>query len=761
MSVAVDQGRPLVAVAHYLHDERGFHAFPVDHPGQPVCTGKHGPTTPCDGQRGKHPAVKFGTWAVTVTSQMIDAAWATRGGLANVGIACGPSNLVVLDGDEAGVLRRWAAARGVTLTDTYTVTTARGEHMYYRWDHQAQGRIGNSPKAVKGFKIDVRGDGGYVIAEGSLHASGVTYTGNGLPVAELQPAVAQLLLAGAAEPEPVDQHDGRSFWDSTAADPNSTKIANGERHNALIAYAGRLRNSGLDYQEALPSYHRRWLLVEQPVGQIPEAVHHSADCQFPVTWQEAEAKLRDVYARYPAGRPAVVDGPTQAILASANEAVIDASFWPSRPVLQHVEKFARARRVPPWSMLGAVLVRAIARIPPYVLLPPMIGSTTSLNFFAAIVGPPGAGKDASDDAAGDAFTWGRPQDATPFFSDSSEQPVTVPLGTGEGVARTYRPIGTKPDEPNQVVAAIFSASEIDTWTSIEGRSGATITPILRTLFTGKQFGFANAGKDTRVMVERDSYRACLFVGVQPLKSGPLLRASDGGLPQRFVWFTTSDVDAPGTAPPAPTALPDPSPDWMKASDVDRTESSPDEQTIVLHIPDAARAAIDAHRVAVLHVDPDVDPLDGHVLVVRAKVAAGLMALDGRTSVTDEDWQLAGTVMEVSKIVRDACQRAIDDAAKRANRARGHDEAERAQIREDRLTTHSQKRVADAIYRKLSKVRQATKYQLRQFCSASIRSEFEAVLETLLEHGAIVVCQSDGNEFRQEYALASNDEEGVS
>ena len=36
------------SVAHCLH-ALGFHVFPVDHPDQPECIGKHGPTRPATG----------------------------------------------------------------------------------------------------------------------------------------------------------------------------------------------------------------------------------------------------------------------------------------------------------------------------------------------------------------------------------------------------------------------------------------------------------------------------------------------------------------------------------------------------------------------------------------------------------------------------------------------------------------------------------------------------------------------------------------
>jgi hypothetical protein len=286
--------------ARNLHD-RGLHVFPVDHPRRRECIGKHGPDNPCDGQRGKHPAVKWGVWAVAATPQMIDREWTKYRGLANIGVACGPSQLVVLDEDGAGEIDRWCVTYGITLPDTYTVTTARGPHLYFRWDHTTQ-RIGNSPKAMEGCKIDVRGDGGFVVAEGSRHADGHLYTGDGREIADLPNEVATLLLAGATTTNGHEDAGQPREPRSDDRDYDNDRIGFHHRHNTLVAYAGRLRKSGLDRAEAEPAFRQRWLLCEQPEGQIPEARYHSPDCPYPVTWEEAENKLRDVFTRYAAGQ---------------------------------------------------------------------------------------------------------------------------------------------------------------------------------------------------------------------------------------------------------------------------------------------------------------------------------------------------------------------------------------------------------------------------------------------------------------------------
>jgi hypothetical protein len=71
-------------------------------------------------------------------------------------------------------------------------------------------------------------------------------------------------------------------------------------------------------------------------------------------------------------------------------------FWDARPVLRHIRDFARARRVGPWALLGCVLVRVVAAVPPNVVLPAMIGGNASLNLFLGVVSVSGGGKGTAE-----------------------------------------------------------------------------------------------------------------------------------------------------------------------------------------------------------------------------------------------------------------------------------------------------------------------------------------------------------------------------
>ncbi len=109
---------------------------------------------------GKHPAV---AWS------RLGAGEEQRGS-AGHGIATGwRSDVFVIDLDSDAANEAFNAMGDVP--DTYTVKTARGWHLYFKWP----GFGVRTAKNVFGPGIDVRGDGGYVVAPNSPHASGATY----------------------------------------------------------------------------------------------------------------------------------------------------------------------------------------------------------------------------------------------------------------------------------------------------------------------------------------------------------------------------------------------------------------------------------------------------------------------------------------------------------------------------------------------------------------------------------------------------------
>ncbi len=170
---------------------RGWHVFPLRAGAkQPALHGydRCPRTGPC--------TTRHAGWEQRATTDpdRIRAAWGTgtsTGAGFNVGIACGPSGLVVVDldatkpGDQ--VPERWTEVPGVgdgqdvlavlaedatgcgLAAETYTVATPSGGlHLYYRAPAGVELRNteGDRGRGL-GWKIDTRAHGGYVVAAGS------------------------------------------------------------------------------------------------------------------------------------------------------------------------------------------------------------------------------------------------------------------------------------------------------------------------------------------------------------------------------------------------------------------------------------------------------------------------------------------------------------------------------------------------------------------------------------------------------------------
>ncbi len=114
----------------------------------------------CGSKPGKHPAV---AWSRLAAGEQVR-------GSAGHGIATGyRSGIFVIDLDSHAANEAFADMG--ECPDTYTVATARGWHLYFNWP----GFAVHTGKNVFGPGIDVRGDGGMVVAPGSEHVDGGLY----------------------------------------------------------------------------------------------------------------------------------------------------------------------------------------------------------------------------------------------------------------------------------------------------------------------------------------------------------------------------------------------------------------------------------------------------------------------------------------------------------------------------------------------------------------------------------------------------------
>jgi hypothetical protein len=234
----------LDAALEYI--KRGFRVFPVHGILSGKCTcqtwrdqqarEKNEPTSPCP-TPGKHP--RFANWQgeATIDPEKIRK-WFTgklRG--SNVGIATGAtSGIFVLDVDlKSGGEESLASLidKHGRLPNTLQAVTGSGGHHYY-FTHPGV-TVKNGVAIRPG--IDIRGDGGLVVAAPSMHMSGRQYDWDGMDSfdASIMPAPDWLfsLMTEQRRAEPAK------------VTPISNVVPDGQRNDTLFRLACSLRGKGL------------------------------------------------------------------------------------------------------------------------------------------------------------------------------------------------------------------------------------------------------------------------------------------------------------------------------------------------------------------------------------------------------------------------------------------------------------------------------------------------------------------------------------
>lgn len=184
-------------------------------------------------ERDKTPLVK---WAdVATAEQNMLLGWWEHNPNANVGIACGKrSGIVVLDvdADHEGFesLAELAINYGALPETPTSKTGSGGRHIFFK--HPGVEVRNSAGKLGRG--LDIRGDGGYVVAPPSIHPNGNRYEWvvlpSNVPLAEMPGWMIELLQEKNAISEQV----------------YAGKIINGYRNETLAKMAGSMRRKGFD-----------------------------------------------------------------------------------------------------------------------------------------------------------------------------------------------------------------------------------------------------------------------------------------------------------------------------------------------------------------------------------------------------------------------------------------------------------------------------------------------------------------------------------
>ena len=191
--------------------------------------------------RGKRPLVRWEEFQARVPTRAEVTAWFDRWPDAGVGIVTGSvSGLVVVDVDPrhggAEALAELESAHGALPSSVESETGGGGRHLYFAHPGGVvRNRVGLAPG------IDLRGDGGMVVAPPSLHASGRRYRWRGGHRPE-EAALAEPPAWLLRPPGIARSGHPPAYWRTRVRDP----AREGERNSTIASLAGHLLRHGVD-----------------------------------------------------------------------------------------------------------------------------------------------------------------------------------------------------------------------------------------------------------------------------------------------------------------------------------------------------------------------------------------------------------------------------------------------------------------------------------------------------------------------------------
>lgn len=552
------------------------------------------------------------------------------------------------------------------LPATWTVHSGGGgRHLYFRSPVKLSSGT-NKP----GPYIDIRGDGGQSVAPPTIHKDtgrpyvwDVDLNPETVPLADAPGWLVELLLPEPRKPRPS----------ATGAD-NDDPTLPGNRYNAGTTWRELLEPDGWTLSRVMRGGVEGWTRpgkngrdgISATVGYegIDKLYVFTGSVPFlpsgKLYSRWAYMTYRDYGGDFSASASAINADPrftqpvgdwldeientatlpdapaTETPATPTARPTLPDDFWTARPFLEHIQQAARSRLVAPTALLGHVLAYVAAYTPPTYCVPPYIGGNTPLSLFVAQVAHSGGGKSSPARVV---------DDLLPTL------PTVYSLGSGEGLIETYleeveeRVDGKKIRRKQQTrFGAVFHLDEGAALADMGNRKGSTIFPTLRSAWMGAPIGTANSSQDTRRQLDAAAYSLGVTFLFQPSKARPLFDDVDGGLPQRFLFIEPTDTDAPDIEPDWPGPLP-----WTPKA-LSRIEGRVTHHPLnyPAHVADTIRTERKQH----LRGQLSVGPLDAHRNLHRLKIAGLFAILDGnRTDVTDDDWTLAGILLDYSDAVR--------------------------------------------------------------------------------------------------------------
>lgn len=397
---------------------------------------------------------------------------------------------------------------------------------------------------------------------------------------------------------------------------------------------------------------------------------------------------------------------------------LPAEFWAARPVLAHIRQAAQSRGMAPDAVLGCILARVAAMLDPELMLPPTLAASSSMSFYAAVIGSPAAGKSAARAVAAE------------LLPCDLDRVAAVVLGSGEGIVEAFfdwvDEVGpeskVKKVKKQTRTGLIVSLDEGQALADLGKRNGSTLLATLRTMWTGDEAGASNAAQETKRHLKARSYTVGLIVGFQPGSASGLIDDVAGGTPQRFEYLNAVD-----------TTLVEPWPTWPGTLEWEPPPPRNMGSTFTLAIDVATPIATELRneRTKIVNGELTLDALDSHHGLARLKVAGLLAVLEGRTNITVDDWALAAMFKATSARVRAGVVGHLADVERQREQATTHRLVRRDAAIADNAISRTVERCAKAVGRRVHREGEVTRGEAWR--SLASRDRQAVTIDEIVEH----------------------------
>jgi hypothetical protein len=549
----------------------------------------------------KEPLTKHGLLDATRDLNRIRAWW-IQWPDANVAVRTG-EHLLIIDVDDLSSFHALQARLG-ELPPTRTVRTPRGGlHFWFQVPPKIDFRCS---AGVLASGVDIRGSGGYAVCPpsiGSYEKNEKLITGSWMSENDDEPALLpeewrQAILAL----KPRGRVNGAS-----------SPIPEGQRNTELTSLAGSMRRRGMS-QASIEAA----LLSENQERCRPML---------------ADGEVKKIAASISRYAPALCFGEDAANDKPSIPPNLPDEFWNSSDQLRAIRLYSHYRYASADAVFGNLLSRIAAYLPNTTRVRTIVNENTSLNFMTAVVGESESGKTLAGGVAKEIFAGDRVLGA-----------IEHCIGSGQGVCEAY--MGTieippkhgekKPEKKRIQVRhnALVMADEGTQILGILARAEEILGAVLCSAFVGEQFGTKNASDMTTRHVT--NYCFGLRVNFQPNIIAPLLAQAGIGLPSRFLYLSATD----------------PAAEERCGMFAERPKIEIMKGVKQMHCAKSINEEARERRKNSLCGKLISEPLEKHYLLMLYKVAALLCYIEGRDSVTENDWARSKIVWRTSCEVRD-------------------------------------------------------------------------------------------------------------